>query len=81
MINHGCLDFIATVHDTREEEVSIKNVPIVWEFIIVFSDDFPGLSLMREIEFNIDLVPGTQPISILPYRVATTELRKLKVQL
>ncbi|KAF3683401.1 Cell differentiation protein RCD1 -like protein [Capsicum annuum] len=49
--------------------------PLVWK------DDFPGLPPMREIEFNIDLVPQTQPISIPPYRMAPAELRELKVQL
>ncbi|XP_047259833.1 uncharacterized protein LOC124892639, partial [Capsicum annuum] len=81
MINHGCLGFTATVHDTRAEEVSINNVPIVREFIDVFPDDLLELLPMREIEFNIDLVSGTQLISILPYRMAPAELRKLKVQL
>ena len=35
----------------------------------------------REIEFNIDLLPGTNPISIAPYRMAPTKLKELKEQL
>ena len=46
-----------------------------------FPEDLPGLPIDREIEFCIDLVPGTQPISIPPYRMAPAELRELKVQL
>ena len=35
----------------------------------------------REVEFTIDLIPGTEPISIPPYRMAPAELRELKAQL
>ena len=44
-------------------------------------DDLPGIPPDREIEFGIDLLPDTQPISILPYRMAPTELKELKEQL
>ncbi|XP_070005375.1 uncharacterized protein [Nicotiana sylvestris] len=81
MINNGCLGFIATVHDTRLEDVTIDSVPVVREFADVFPEDLPGLPPTREIEFSIDLVPGTQPISIPPYCMAPAELRELKVQL
>jgi hypothetical protein len=37
-----------------------------------------GLPPDREVEFSIDLVPGTQPIHNAPYRMAPTELRELK---
>ncbi|KAG8481233.1 hypothetical protein CXB51_025993 [Gossypium anomalum] len=36
-----------------------------------------GLPPAREVEFGIDLIPGTTPISIAPYRMAPTELKKL----
>nr|XP_009791491.1 PREDICTED: uncharacterized protein LOC104238728 [Nicotiana sylvestris] len=81
MINNGCLDFIATVHDTRLEDVTIDSVPVVREFANVFPEDLLGLPPMREIEFSIDLVLGTQLISSPPYRMAPAELRELKVQL
>ena len=81
MINHGCFGFIATVHDTQAENITIDSVPVVREFADVFPEDLPGLPSMREIEFSIDLVLGTQPISIPPYRMAPAELRELKAQL
>lgn len=81
MISHGCFGFIATVHDTRGEDVTIDGVPVVREFADVFPEDLLGLPPMREIKFNIDLVPRTQPISIPPYRMAPVELIELKVQL
>ena len=52
--------------------------PVVCEFIDVFPEDLPGLLPIREIEFTIDLIPGTSPISIPPYRMAPTELKELK---
>ncbi|XP_070036946.1 uncharacterized protein [Nicotiana tomentosiformis] len=47
----------------------------------VFPDELLGIPLDREIDFVIDVMPGTQPISILPYRMAPTELKELKEQL
>ena len=47
----------------------------------VFLDEFPGIVPDREIEFTIKLVPGANPISIAPYRMAPTELLKLMMQL
>ncbi|RVW95177.1 Transposon Ty3-G Gag-Pol polyprotein [Vitis vinifera] len=44
-------------------------------------DDLPGLSPEREVEFTIDLAPGTAPISKAPYRMAPMELKELKIQL
>ena len=54
---------------------------MVNEFPDVFPDELPGLPPEREIEFSIDVLPDTQPISIPPYRMAPAELRELKVQL
>ena len=51
------------------------------EFVDVFSKDLPGIPPEREIEFGIDLLPDTQPISIPPYRMAPEELKELKEQL
>ncbi|XP_017635958.1 uncharacterized protein LOC108478032 [Gossypium arboreum] len=46
----------------------------------VFSEELPGLPSIREVEFGIELMPGTAPISIAPYRMALTELKELKLQ-
>ncbi|XP_058180087.1 uncharacterized protein LOC131298627 [Rhododendron vialii] len=54
---------------------------VVHEFPDVFPEELPGLPPEREIEFTINLLPGTAPISIPPYRFAPVELRELKVQL
>ena len=47
----------------------------------VFLDNLLGLPPDHEIEFSIDLLPGTTPISKAPYRMAPTELKELKEQL
>ncbi|XP_075074718.1 uncharacterized protein LOC142162283 [Nicotiana tabacum] len=64
-----------------QEIVSIENVPVLREFSDVFPKDLPGLPPIREIDFGIDLLPYTHPISIPPYRMAPADLRELKQQL
>ncbi|XP_073019332.1 uncharacterized protein [Primulina eburnea] len=56
-------------------------IPIVREFSDVFPDEIPGFPPVREIDFNIELMPDTQPISRAPYRMASIELKELKEQL
>ncbi|KAK8523041.1 hypothetical protein V6N12_073752 [Hibiscus sabdariffa] len=46
-----------------------------------FSKELPGLPPMREVEFGIEVQPGTNPVSITPYRMAPIELKELKKQL
>ncbi|XP_068328218.1 uncharacterized protein [Pyrus communis] len=60
---------------------SVEDVRVVMHFTDVFPEDLPGLSPDRDMEFTIDLLPGTNPISLTPYRMAPAELRELKVQL
>ncbi|XP_058181413.1 uncharacterized protein LOC131299855 [Rhododendron vialii] len=68
---------------TLDEDLSTRGeLPlVVREFPDVFPEELPGLPPEREIEFVIDLLPGTAPISIPPYRFAPAELRELKTQL
>ena len=54
---------------------------MVCEFFDVFPEELPESPPKREVEFSIDLIPGTTPISIAPYRMAPTELKELKAQL
>ncbi|KAK9085879.1 hypothetical protein Sjap_026290 [Stephania japonica] len=62
-------------------EAKIDEVPVVCEFPDVFPAELPRLPPTREIDFIIDLVPGTKPISIPPYRMAPKELEELRSQL
>ena len=52
---------------------SIESVSVVREFLDVFPADLPGMPPDRDIDFCIDLEPGTRPISIPPYRMAPAE--------
>lgn len=81
MARKGVQCYLAYIVDVEKEVPQLDQVPIVREFIDVFPDDLPGLPPYREIEFCIDLVPGTEPISMAPYRMAPAELRELKEQL
>ena len=64
--------------DTRKEVLKLDDIPIVREFPDVFLEDLPGIPIDREIEFSIDLLPRTSPISKAPYCMAPTELKELK---
>ena len=58
-----------------------KEDPVVDEFPNVFPNDLPGMPPDRDIEFIIQLLPGTSPIAKRPYRMGVNELEKLKKQL
>jgi hypothetical protein len=60
---------------------TITDVPMVCEFLEVFLDDLPSLPPDRDVEFKIELVPGTTPISRRPYRMPPNELAELNIQL
>jgi hypothetical protein len=57
------------------------NIRVVRDFSYVFLEELPGMPPDREVEFVIDLLPGTAPISKRPYRMSIEELKELKKQL
>ena len=61
-----------------EIEQTLSEIPMVKEYLNVFSKDIPKFSPKREVEFSIDLVPETRPIFVAPYRMSHLELIKLK---
>ncbi|WMV24093.1 hypothetical protein MTR67_017478, partial [Solanum verrucosum] len=81
LIGQGCLAYLAHFRDVEIEAPSIESIHVVSEFREVFPNDFPGMKLDRDINFCIDLEPGTHPISIPPYLMALAELRDLKAQI
>nr|XP_009798724.1 PREDICTED: uncharacterized protein LOC104244901 [Nicotiana sylvestris] len=70
MVSKGCLAYLAHIINPELEPPALQSVPVVREFLEVFPDDLPGLPPERIIDFGIDLMPGTQPISIPSYRMA-----------
>ncbi|XP_070024836.1 uncharacterized protein [Nicotiana sylvestris] len=81
MVGKGYLSYLTFVRDVGAEAPSLDSVPVVRDFPDVFPADLPGMPPDRDIDFGIDLVPGTQPISIPPYRMALAELKEFKEQL
>ena len=63
------------------DNLSVTQIPVVCEFLEVFPEDVTSLPPERQVKFSIDLIPGTTPISVSPYRMAPLELRELKNQL
>ena len=82
LLSQGCTRYLAHVVNKRvEEKLKIDDMPIVRDFLEEFPEDLPGLPPDREIEFEIDLVPGMKPMSKASYRTAPVELKGLHKQL
>ena len=62
-------------------EAQEELIPIVKEFLDVFPEDWPGLPSDRDVEFAIEVILNTTPISKALYRIAPVELAELKKQL
>ena len=59
----------------------LELIPVVSEYPDVFPEELPGMPPDRELEFAIDLVPGTAPLYKKYYRMPSSELVELKKQL
>ena len=81
LIESGYPAYLVMIMNSDIKVPEISNIPVVSEFVDVFPDEISGLPPDREIDFNINLMPGTIPISKAPYRMAPAELKELKVQL
>ncbi|GJZ69269.1 putative reverse transcriptase domain-containing protein [Tanacetum coccineum] len=81
----GCQVFPAQVTkketEVKSNEKRLEDVPIVREFPEVFLEDLPGLPPARQVEFQIDLVPGVASVARDPYRPAPSEMQELFAQL
>ncbi|GJY14037.1 putative reverse transcriptase domain-containing protein [Tanacetum coccineum] len=62
-------------------EKRLEDIPVVKEFSDVFPEDLPGLPPVRQVEFQIDLIPGAAPVARTPYRLAPSEMQELSNQL
>nr|GEU54160.1 hypothetical protein [Tanacetum cinerariifolium] len=65
----------------KSKENQLEDVPIVRDFSEVFPKDLPGLPPNRQVEFQIDLIPGAAPVARAPYRLAPSEMKELSDQL
>ncbi|XP_022158212.1 uncharacterized protein LOC111024748 [Momordica charantia] len=77
LLQRGAWAYLASVVDARKVVLSIVAVCVVNEFTDVFPEDLPGLPPSREVDFCMELLPGTAPISKAPYRMAPAQLEEL----
>nr|GFB21695.1 putative reverse transcriptase domain-containing protein [Tanacetum cinerariifolium] len=63
------------------DEKRLEDIPVVKEFLVIFPEDLPGLPLVGQVEYQINLIPGTTPVAREPYRLAPSEMQELSNQL
>ncbi|GJZ08362.1 hypothetical protein Tco_0542645, partial [Tanacetum coccineum] len=84
-LSKGCDVFLAYVTTKEAKDKSegkrLEDVPIVKDFPEVFCENLSGIPPARQVEFQIDLVPGIAPVVRAPYRLAPSEMKELAEQL
>nr|GEY45577.1 putative reverse transcriptase domain-containing protein [Tanacetum cinerariifolium] len=71
----------AQVMDKKSDKKRLEDIPVVREFPEVFPEDLLGLPLVRQVEFQIDLIPGTAKVARAPYKLAPSKMQELSDQL
>ncbi|GJU61708.1 putative reverse transcriptase domain-containing protein [Tanacetum coccineum] len=71
----------AQVMEKKSAEKRLEDIPVVREFPKFFPENLPGLPPVRQVEFQIDLIPGAAPVDRAPYRLAPSEMQELSDQL
>ncbi|GJY74031.1 reverse transcriptase domain-containing protein [Tanacetum coccineum] len=66
----------AQVMEKKSDEKLLEDIPVVRELLEVFSENLPGLPLVRQVEFQIDLIPGAAPVARAPYRLASSKIQE-----
>jgi hypothetical protein len=64
--------------ESQKEEKTVHDVPVVRDYPDVFPEELLGMPPDRDVEFIIDLLPGTGPIAKRPYCMSVDELAELK---
>ncbi|GJS52767.1 putative reverse transcriptase domain-containing protein [Tanacetum coccineum] len=67
--------------EDKSKEKQLEEVPIVQDFLEVFPKDLPGIPPTRQVEFQIDLIPGAATVARAPYQLAPSETKELSDQL
>nr|GEV63808.1 reverse transcriptase domain-containing protein [Tanacetum cinerariifolium]GEW92390.1 reverse transcriptase domain-containing protein [Tanacetum cinerariifolium] len=80
-ISRGCQIFIAKVMEKKTDEKRLEDIPVVREFLEVFPEELPGLPPVRQVEFQIDIIPEAALVAQTPYRLAPSEMQELSDQL
>ncbi|GKF35324.1 hypothetical protein Tco_0108524 [Tanacetum coccineum] len=80
--SHIFLAYVTTKEiEDKSDKKRLEDVPIVKDFPDVFPKDLPGLPQTRQVEFQIDLVPGAALVARTPYRLAPSKMKELSGQL
>ena len=77
MMKSRCEGYIEFITEDKQFK-GVEEISLVSEFPDIFPEEIPELPPTREIDFIIELVLGTAPISRAPYHVVPAELRELK---
>jgi len=78
-IEDGATCFMIVAHGEKLSTIEkISRIPMVEEYADVFPDEILELPPSRDVDFIIDLIPGVDPVSMAPYRMALAELSELK---
>ncbi|GJS02745.1 reverse transcriptase domain-containing protein [Tanacetum coccineum] len=80
-ISRGYQVFVAQIMEKKSAEKRLEDIPVVREFLEVFLEDLPGLPPVRQVEFQINLIPRAAPVARAPYRLAPSEMKELSDQL
>ncbi|GJR93714.1 putative reverse transcriptase domain-containing protein [Tanacetum coccineum] len=72
---------VVTVMEKKSKEKKLEDILVVKEFPDVFPEELPGIPPVRQVEFQIDLIPRAAPIARTPYRLAPSEMQELSNQL
>nr|GEY68304.1 putative reverse transcriptase domain-containing protein [Tanacetum cinerariifolium] len=67
--------------EKKSDEKRLENIPVVREFLDVFPEELPGLPPVRQVEFQIDLIPRVAHVAHAPYRLAPSKMQELSNQL
>ncbi|XP_075478804.1 uncharacterized protein LOC142519654 [Primulina tabacum] len=82
LMKRGCQAFLASIVTViKPVNQRLEEVKVVEDFPSVFLDDVLGIPPDRELDFSIDLMSGTVPISKEPYHLAPAEIKELKDQI
>ncbi|XP_012482906.1 uncharacterized protein LOC105797491 [Gossypium raimondii] len=81
LVRKICEAYLAYINVSDSGDSLVKDIRIVKEFLDIFLEELPGLPLNLEVEFRIELLPGTTLVSIAPYRMSLKELGELKAQI
>jgi hypothetical protein len=80
-LHKGCKLYAILALNEKGVLEGLEHLPVVKEFVDIFPEELPRMPPERELEFTIDLKPGTEPIARVSYWISTLELQEMKMKL